>query len=98
MQKETPVDALEALHAPTELSETHIEPPSLLSLPTDPDVLLRAAEVPSYVGIAQQTLSKWRHEGHPPRFVRLGRRIFYRSGDLREWIRDQIHENTIIRN
>ena len=98
MQKETSVDALKAPHTPTESSEARIDTPALLTLPTDPDVLIRAAEVPRYVGIAQQTLSKWRHEGHPPRFVRLGRRIFYRSGDLREWIRDQIHENTIIRN
>jgi predicted DNA-binding transcriptional regulator AlpA len=67
----------------------------LQSLPADPDALIPAAEAPSYVGIAKQTMSRWRHQGDPPRYVRLGRRIFYRAGDLREWIRGQVRENTI---
>lgn len=67
----------------------------LRALPADPDTLIRAGEVPSYVGIAQQTLNRWRHEGRPPRYVRLGRRVFYRAGDLRDWIRSQVRENTI---
>jgi len=84
-----------AFQAPHKALKAHIDSSSLLSLPTDPDVLIRAAEVPSYLGIAQQTLSRWRHEGNPPSFVRLGRRIFYRAGDLRDWIRSQVRKNTI---
>jgi predicted DNA-binding transcriptional regulator AlpA len=80
-------------------SEVTIESPNEVSdlrpLPNDPDVLIRAAEVPKYVGIAKQTLNRWRHQGNPPKFVRLGRRVFYRAGDLREWIRSQVCENTI---
>jgi predicted DNA-binding transcriptional regulator AlpA len=71
---------------------------SLRTLPADPDTLIRASDVPEYVGIAKQTLNRWRHQGDPPRFVRLGRRVFYRAGDLREWIRGQVRENTISQN
>jgi len=67
----------------------------LRSLPADPDTLIAAADVPRYLGIARQTMSRWRHEGRPPRFTRLGRRIFYRSGDLRELIQAGLRENTI---
>ena len=94
MQKKTSADALQAPHESRETPEAHDETSSLRSLPADPDALIRASNVPEYVGIARQTLNRWRHEGNPPRFVRLGRRIFYRAGDLREWIRAQVRENT----
>ena len=68
---------------------------TLRSLPADPDTLIAAADVPRYLGIAKQTMSRWRHEGRPPRFTRIGRRIFYWSGDLRELIRAGLRENTI---
>jgi predicted DNA-binding transcriptional regulator AlpA len=93
MQKETFVTAPQVsedtITAPYEASD-------LRPLPDEPDALIRAADVPSYVGIARQTMSRWRHEGNPPRYVRLGRRVFYRSGDLRDWIRSQVRENTIV--
>ena len=97
MQKETSADALQAPHAPTEPPKAHAETSSLRSLPADPDALIRASDVPEFVGIAKQTLNRWRHEGNPPRFVRLGRRVFYRAGDLRDWIRAQVRDNTIKR-
>ena len=70
-------------------------PKPLIPLPENSDTLLRSADVPSYIGVAHQTLCRWRHEGNPPRFVRLGRRVFYRAGDLRDWIHSQVRENTI---
>lgn len=70
-------------------------PDHLLPLPLDDDVLIRARDVSSYTDIAQQTHTRWRHEGVGPKFVRLGRRVFYRSGDLRAWIRGQVRQNTI---
>ena len=36
-----------------------------------------------------QTLSNWRSAGEGPPFVRVGRRIFYRRGDLHSWLRMQ---------
>ena len=68
---------------------------ALLPLPDDGDTLIPASDAPKYLGIAQQTMSRWRCEGKPPRYVCLGRRVFYRSGDLREWVRSQVRENTI---
>ena len=85
----------EAVQAPYKANAAHPKTTGLQSLPADPDALIPAAEAPSYVGIAKQTMSRWRHQGDPPRYVRLGRRIFYRAGDLREWIRGQVRENTI---
>ncbi len=95
MQIETILDSRQTPQDSNKPPDNSNETPGLLSLPADPDDLIRASEVPRYVGIAQQTLNRWRHEGRPPRFVRLGRRVFYRSGDLREWIRSQIRNNTI---
>ena len=68
---------------------------ALLPLPSDGDVLIPASDVPRYLGIAQQTMNRWRCEGKPPRYVRLGRRVFYRSSDLSQWVRSQVRENTI---
>ncbi len=90
-----PEPSIKAPEATTDASGGPEEALGLRTLPADPDTLIRASEVPSYVGIARQTLSRWRHQGDPPRFVRLGRRVFYRSGDLREWIRGQVRENTV---
>ena len=71
------------------------QPDRLLPLPTDDDALIRARDVSSYTGIARQTHTRWRHEGVGPKFVRLGRRVFYRAGDLRAWIRSRVRQNTI---
>ena len=67
----------------------------LLPLPSDDDALIRARDVSRYTGIAQQTHTRWRHEGVGPKFARLGGRVFYRAGDLREWIRSRVRQNTI---
>ncbi len=94
MQSEPSIQAPEAASVASGDPQPHEGTSGLRALPADPDTLIRAAEVPGYVGIARQTLNRWRHEGNPPRFVRLGRRVFYRAGDLREWIRSQVRENT----
>ena len=72
------------------------DPPSdLRSLPEWGDTLIAAAQVPKYLGIQRQTLARWRHEGFGPQWVRMGRRIFYRSSDLRAWIESRVRHNTI---
>ena len=92
MQKKTTVVATQVSK---DAVEATIDATDLRPLPSDPDALIRAADAPYYLGIAQQTMCRWRHEGNPPRFVRLGRRVFYRSSDLRDWIRSQVRENTV---
>jgi hypothetical protein len=36
--------------------------------------------------VAKNTLEKWRCTGQGPRFVRVGRRIFYRRSDIEAWL------------
>ena len=67
----------------------------LLPLPADDDALIRARDAPLYLGIAAQTLARWRHEGVGARYTKLGRLCFYRAGDLREWIRSRVRQHTI---
>jgi len=67
---------------------------SLRPLPEDA-ALIRSKDVPSYIGVAAQTLARWRHEGSGPMFVKLGRLVFYRAADLRTWITAQCRQNTV---
>jgi len=68
---------------------------ALLPIPKDDDTLIPAPQTPEYIGLQCQTLAHRRCNGLPPQFVRLGRRIFYRAGDLRQWMHDNIRTNTI---
>ena len=52
-------------------------------------------QLPEFIGIQRQILARWRHEGVGPVWVSLGRRIFYRSSDLRSWIESRARHNTI---
>lgn len=42
-------------------------------LPIDDDALIRADKLSGYIGVAQQTLARWRTEGQGPAFVKIGR-------------------------
>jgi hypothetical protein len=68
---------------------------ALLPLPEDDDTLIPAAKTSAFIGLQCQTLARRRCEGLPPSFVRLGRLVFYRAGDLRKWLYDNIRTNTI---
>jgi hypothetical protein len=68
-------------------------PRSLAPLFPD-DRLIAAADLPRYIGLAIQTLARLRHEGKGPPFVRVGRRIFYRSSDVRVWLNENSFSNT----
>jgi predicted DNA-binding transcriptional regulator AlpA len=63
-------------------------PPGGPSLPPDdPERLLTEAEVAAWTGLARGTLRNWRCSGKKgPRFLRLGRSIRYRRGDVADWI------------
>ena len=75
------------------MAETHS--PTLLPLPTDPETLIPARDVPRFTGMAAQTHARWRVEGGGPEYVKLGRRVFYMAGALRSWIKNQSRHNTI---
>ena len=73
--------------------------PVLLPLPEDDDVLIRRADLSTYLPIAPQTAARWAVEGQGPIFVKVGRRIVaYRAGDLRDWLRAQTRQNTVARS
>lgn len=48
--------------------------------------LLTIAEAAELLRAPVATLRYWRHLGTGPRSFRLGRRVLYRSDDLRRWI------------
>jgi predicted DNA-binding transcriptional regulator AlpA len=50
------------------------------------DEILRPPAAAKYLGNAEQTLARWRHEGVGPRFVKIGRLVGYRKSDLERWI------------
>jgi predicted DNA-binding transcriptional regulator AlpA len=69
---------------------------ALLPLPKDDDTLIRRADLPKYIPIAAQTASRWAVEGQGPRFIKIGARIVaYRAGDLREWLKGRVRQNTV---
>ena len=42
--------------------------------------------------LAPQTLALWRCKGRGPKYVKLGSRVFYRGGDLNEFIESRLVE------
>lgn len=44
--------------------------------------------------VTTNTLQYWRMQGTGPRFVRLGRGVFYRLKDIEEWMDDNVHSST----
>ncbi|MBZ0215828.1 MAG: AlpA family transcriptional regulator [Fimbriimonadaceae bacterium] len=68
----------------------------LRPLPTNNETLIRRADLPAYIGVSEQTLARWAHEGQGPQFIKLGARLVaYRADDIRDWLNSQIRRNTI---
>jgi hypothetical protein len=42
--------------------------------------------------VTTDTLQHWRYRRIGPRYLKLGRAVRYRLGDLREWINEQVIE------
>jgi hypothetical protein len=40
------------------------------------------------------TLAQWRFHGKGPRFVKVGRNVRYRTGDVKAWLDAQTRERT----
>ena len=56
--------------------------------------LLSAKHAAKYLGIGPSTLAKWRVAGTSPKFVKMGRRVAYRRGDLDAWIEERVQNST----
>ena len=48
--------------------------------------MLRPEAAAIYLGLATQTLARWRCEGNGPPFIRAGRAILYDPDDLSAWL------------
>lgn len=49
-------------------------------------IVLDPIATASYLGVAKQTLARWRCEGGGPAFLKLGTRIRYERADLDRWL------------
>jgi hypothetical protein len=58
---------------------------ALLPLPLSDDELIPAYRLPFYVGVAAQTVARWRCEGQGSAFVKIGHRVAYRAGAVRQY-------------
>lgn len=66
----------------------------LVPLPNDEDALIPAKSLPSYIGVAYQTLARWRSESDGPAWCCVGRLVFYRTGTVRSWLRSRETQST----
>jgi predicted DNA-binding transcriptional regulator AlpA len=48
--------------------------------------LLSPADLSALIGVDERTLAVWRVQRRGPDFVKLGRAVFYRRGDVDKWI------------
>lgn len=56
------------------------------------DDLLTTEEVAAYFRTVPATVRYWRHVGKGPRSLRVGRRVLYRTSDVRAWAEDALTE------
>jgi len=55
--------------------------------PQSPDDLLVEAQAAEILLMSVRTLQSWRCKEHGPPFLKIGRNIRYRYGDILEWLR-----------
>jgi hypothetical protein len=48
--------------------------------------LLTEADLATVLEVEARTVQAWRAEGRGPDFVKLGKSVFYRVADVRDWI------------
>lgn len=60
-------------------------------LPPEDEALIPAERLPEFLPVARQTLARWRSEGSGPAFVKVGRKVAYRSADVRAWVASSVH-------
>ncbi|OZD57749.1 excisionase [Rhodococcus sp. 06-1059B-a] len=56
--------------------------------------LLTPDELEARYGTKTSTLAQWRYLGKGPKFVKLGRKIFYRQQDIDAFIDANVHQST----
>jgi hypothetical protein len=65
------------------------------ALPPSDEDLLSTPEVAAWLRVSTQFLTIGRHRGYGPKFLRLSpRRCRYRRGDVKDWLRERVHQST----
>lgn len=54
--------------------------------------LLTPPDLAAELGLPLQTLATWRARGLGPTYLKVGRHVRYRRGDITEWLDLQKHE------
>lgn len=57
--------------------------------------LLRPDEVAQWMGTTTDRLAQARYKGTGPRFIKLGRSVFYAEAHLEEWVASNTHQRTV---
>lgn len=74
-------------------AQTHIFEETALQREDEVDGLLDAwlsrAELAKELGLSVDTLQRWETRRIGPPCVRVGRKVLYRKGAVRDWLRDQ---------
>lgn len=85
-------DSLHGGLAPTMKHHKHL---SRVTLPDDPDALLREEQAAALLGFTPRALQDWRMRGSGPRFVRISARaVRYRRADLFAWAESLVRSST----
>lgn len=53
------------------------------------DKLLGPSALSEYLGISEETLTKWRYFGKGPRWYKCGKHVRYRRADVETWLETQ---------
>ena len=69
-----------------------LQPPRPLYDASSPLLVPEAAA--AYLQVHHRTLANWRVLGRGPRYVRVGRRPFYRRSDLDAWLNERVYDHT----
>ena len=62
--------------------------------PAKAETLLTIQQAAWLLRILRKTLKRMRVEGRGPKFVKIGRCVRYRQGDLLAWITTNTHQST----
>ena len=60
---------------------------NLLGLMTEDDFM-------ALLGVTDHTTQGWRVSGRGPKYVKLGKRVYYRVSDVTAWVDSHIHART----
>jgi predicted DNA-binding transcriptional regulator AlpA len=56
--------------------------------------LVTAEQYAEWRGITKNAAAAERYNGNGPKFVKAGRRVYYRVADVNEWLEQNIHTMT----